>query len=804
MQFRDAEALYEQALTHCRAGRFAEGVEFARRALTLEPSRASLHILLGRALLELGEPQGALASLDRAVGCEPDSSDAHGVRGDVLAQLGLLPDAADSYRRAIDLDPDGVANWCSLGACQLQLGLCGEALESFERALAFAPDNVVALVCQGDALRALERPAQAIASYERALAVIPAELAALQGRAAALNMLGRPWDALASLDAALAIEPSDLGALSNRALLLRALHRLEEGLASLDGVLRVDPDHVDALLNRGLLLFDLGRYPEAVASYDRAVAIAPEHVGAHCNRAKALFALNRFRDALAAAERALALAPDHVESLYTRGNVLVRQRRYEDAVVVFERLLALAPQHPHALAQLVGCCLWLCDWAKAAIAAEALQKAISAGTAVVSPHILLQLSADPVTVLAATRRYLEREVSPPTTPALPNITIGVGTGKIRIAYLSGDFRVHPVAYLIAELLERHDRSRFEVIAISFGPDDNSDLRARIAHACDRFHDVRIRNDQDVAALVRQAAIDIAVDLGGHTDHARPGILQLRPAPVAVNYLGFPGTMGADFIDYIIADAVVLPFTQQPWYAEQIVHLPDSFMVQDATRPISPQTPTRKAANLPDEGVVFCCFNNSYKISADTFAAWLRLLAKVEDAVLWLTQPDARAAENLRAAAVAAGIDPARIVFAPRMPSMADHLARHRLADLFLDTPGYNAHSTAADALWAGLPVLTCAGSAFQGRVAASLLHAVGLPELVTERLADYEVMALTLAHDPAALSVLRQTLARNRTTQPLFDTDRFRRHLEQAYATMIEAARRGEPPRSFAVDRVGP
>jgi predicted O-linked N-acetylglucosamine transferase (SPINDLY family) len=303
--------------------------------------------------------------------------------------------------------------------------------------------------------------------------------------------------------------------------------------------------------------------------------------------------------------------------------------------------------------------------------------------------------------------------------------------------------------------------------------------------------------------LRSLGVDIAIDLCGHTEGSRPGILQLRPAPVQVNYLGFAGTMGADFIDYIVADRIVLPFDQQPHYSERIVHLPDCFLVSDATKAISAHSPSRREAGLPEQGFVFCCFNNSYKISAAVFDVWMRLLKRVEGSVLWLSQMGDRAAQNLRAAARARDVDPPRIVFAPRVQSMADHLARHRLADLFVDTPGYNAHTTASDALWAGLPVMTCLGSTFAGRVAASLLYAVGLPELVTDSMEDYEALALKLARDPALLQSLRQRLADNRRSQPLFDTDRFRRSIETAYGTMLETWKRGDAPQSFSVSEVG-
>jgi predicted O-linked N-acetylglucosamine transferase (SPINDLY family) len=338
--------------------------------------------------------------------------------------------------------------------------------------------------------------------------------------------------------------------------------------------------------------------------------------------------------------------------------------------------------------------------------------------------------------------------------------------------------------------------------VSFGVDDGSPLRSRIIKSFDRFFDVASRTDADVGKLVRDLKVNIAVDLKGFTTDCRMGIMAQRVAPIQVDYLGYPGTTGAGFIDYVIADPVSLPFEQQSFYTEKIVHLPDTYQVNDSTRQIATQTPTRAAAGLPEQGFVFCCFNNPWKLNVAMFDVWMRLLKAVDGSVLWLFEANTLAAENLRKEAEARGVDPARLVFAPRLDP-AEHLARHRLADLFLDTLPYNAHTTASDALWAGLPLLTCKGTTFAGRVAASLLHAVGLPELVTDSLEEYENAALRLAREPAALHALRARLGENRLKLPLFDTQRFRRHLESAYRTMWETWRRGDPPRSFSVDPVG-
>jgi protein O-GlcNAc transferase len=371
--------------------------------------------------------------------------------------------------------------------------------------------------------------------------------------------------------------------------------------------------------------------------------------------------------------------------------------------------------------------------------------------------------------------------------------------KIRIAYLSSDFRDHPVACLLVELLERHDRSKFEIIGISLGPDDESAIRRRIIDAVDRFVDIRESTDAAAARQIAEMSVDIAVDVNGLTAFNRCAVLARRPAPIAVNYLGYPGTMGTAFIDYIIVDRFVAPSGQQPFFSERLVHLPDCYQPNDSKRPIDPRTPSRATCGLPEHGFVFACFNNSYKITPQLFDIWCRLLHAVPDGVLWLLQDNASAVINLRQEAQARCISPERLVFAPRI-ALAAHLARHRLADLFLDTLPYNAHTTASDALWAGLPVITCAGETFASRVAGSLLHAVGLPELVTHDLADYEKLALELATRPVILAGVREKLSRNRLVAPLFDTDRYRKSIETAYQEMVDIHRRGEDARSIVVE----
>ena len=393
---------------------------------------------------------------------------------------------------------------------------------------------------------------------------------------------------------------------------------------------------------------------------------------------------------------------------------------------------------------------------------------------VCSPFVLLAGPASAADQMKCSMIYAADRLAPSQTPLWQGER--AAHDRIRLAYLSGDFREHPMSHLTAGMFEQHDRSRFETIAISYGEDDGSAMRARVTRAFDRFFDVRHKPDPEIANLIRELEVDIAVDLTGYTAGMRANVLVQRPAPVQASYMGYPGTMGVDFIDYIIADRIVIPPEDQAFYVEQIAYLPDSYYATDASRSVAGETPTRADAGLPETGFVFCSFNNSFKITPDIFEVWMRLLRELDGSVLWLLEANASCANNLRSEACARGVAPDRLVFAPRIAS-ADHLARHRLADLFLDTIYYGAHTTATDALFTGLPVLTCMGGTFASRVAASLLTAVGMPELITDSLGEYEALALDLARSPERLSALRAKLEADRARFPLFNTQLFTRRM---------------------------
>lgn len=587
----------------------------------------------------------------------------------------------------------------------------------------------------------------------------------------------RREEALASFDRALTARPGLFEALFNRANLLLELKRPEEALKNYDQVVAARPDFVSGWNNRGTALRNLQRLDEALASFSRAATMAPTHINSLTNVAIVLWDQGRLDEALAAADRALKVGPNSADALYIKANILRDMKRPQEALACFDQTLAANPAHQHALTGAAQMALTLCDWERVEALRPGVLDSAANGPSVIQPFVLLGYSDDAALARRCAENYVRRTV-PPRAALAPT---RYGHDRIRLAYLSADFHQHPTARLLVELFERHDRSRFEVTGVAFGPDDGSALRARVIRAFDHFEDVRGRSDADVAQWLKARETDIAIDLNGHTAHARTGIFAFRPAPVQVNYLVYPGTIGADFIDYVLADRIVLPADQQPFFREKILHLPDCYQANDATRLLMP-APSRVEAGLPEKGFVFCCFNASWKITAPVFDIWMRLLSKVGNSVLWLL--DGPQAPNLRREAQTRGIDPARLIFAPRL-APDPHLARHQLADLFLDTLPYNAHTTCSDALWAGVPVVTCYGKSFPGRVAASLVKAIDLPELVTTRTQDYEQLALELAGNPALFKATREKLARSRLNTPLYDSERFRKNIEAAYEAVL-------------------
>jgi len=738
---RHFDALHLLGYTAIQEGRPEEAVRPLTTAEAINPRNAELLNNLGIALAGSGRHTEAVAAYDRAAGLAADHAQAWFNRGNSLSALAQPEAAIASYGHALEANPGFGDALINLGNVLVDLKRTDEALAAYDRALALG-DDAQAHYNRANVLRDRERHDEALAGYERAVALAPNYVDAWNNRGVVLRLRGRAAEAVQSYDRALALR-SDAGIHNNRGNALRDLHRFTDALAAFDAATALNPNLADAWNNRGNVLRDLERDDEALACYDRALALQPT----------AAFQVGR-------------------------GNLLRDRRRHADALASYAQALELDPGWPWLFGTWLHAKMKVCDWNGVEAGLATLREKVDAGEKASLPFSFLTAVAHNHASAAA--------IAAPLPPRRAD------ADRIHLGYFSADFHEHPMPQLMAGLFEAHDRGRFRVTAFSFGPDQRDAMRGRLVEAFDEFIDVRALSDAQVVALARERGVDIAIDLKGYTQDNRAGIFALRAAPVQVNYLGYPGTMGAACIDYVLADAVVIPDAGRAHWSERIARLPDSYLV------IAESTPSRAEAGLPEPGFVFCCFNGNYKITPAMFDAWVRILQATEGSVLWLLEENPWAAQNLRREAAARGLARERLVFAPRVP-MAEHLARHRLADLFLDTLPCNAHTTACDALWAGLPVLTCPGESFVSRVAASCVLAIGMPELVAASLPEYEKRAIELASDQGELQRLRTSLQERRMQAPLFDTRRSTRHFESAYATMHARHLAGLEPIDFHV-----
>ena len=655
---------------------------------------------------------------------------------------------------------------------------------------------------QAAALHKAGKIAEAEGLCRKILETTPEDFAASQFLGVICFQQGRTAEALDFFDRAAALRP-DFAILSNRGVVLQMLNRFEEALASYDQALAIRPDNPVLHYNRGRTLQDMGRDEEALASYDKALRLDGNFAAALNNRGNILRSLRRYPEAMADYDRALALQPGYAEAFYNRGNMQWSvNANYAAAVRDLERAVALDPDYDYAQGELLYLRLHGGNWRDFESLRARINAGVRAGRRIIQPFHYQAISDSPADLQACATIFTNRYFPP--APPLAG-TAPRRREKIRLGYVAGEFREHATAWLMAGLFESHDRDKFELVAFDNGWDDGSPMRARLDTAFGGIIDISRLSNREAAEKIIAEGVDILVNLNGHVGLSRTAVFAQRPAPIQVNYLGSPATMGAPYMDYIIADRILIPEEDEKFYTEKTACLPDSYQSNDSGRALPGCGPGRAACGLPElpsdsmsNGFVFCSFNSSYKLTPEIFAVWMNLLKRAPGSFLWLLENNPDFAANLRREAAAAGVAVERLIFAPMIP-LDQHLARMREADLFLDLLPCGGHTTASDALWAGVPLLTCYGHTFAGRVAASLLHAVGMPELVTQSLEEYQALALRLAGDPALLAVLRQKLAQNRRIMPLFDTARFRRHIEAAYTTMWEIFQRGEAPRAFAV-----
>ena len=783
-QFMQAVALHQQ-------GKLQEAGAIYEAVLKVLPRHPDALHLLGVVALQTGQYQRAADLIGKAIAINPKEVGYYINRGNALQALNQLEVAVASFDRALSLQPNIAEAYFNRGNALHALNKLEAAVSSFDRAIQLKPDYADAYNNRGRVQQALKQSEAAVASYDRAISINHHHAEAWNNRAIALQSLGQLEAAVASCEHALRIRPNYSEVSKNRGDALLALKQYEAAIASYDQAIHLKPDYAEAFNNRGNALLILNKQESAVASFDQAISIRPGYAEAFNNRGNALQVLRQFEAAIASYDQAILSKPDYAEAFNNRGNAQSALKQLDAAVSSYSKALSLNPDYSQLPGLLLFTKMRLCDWTGYEGQLAGLKEKLERGMKCAASFTVVTLLDLPELQRKSAEVWMLDKH--PVSDVLGSIPKRARSPKIRIGYYSADFHNHATTWLMAELFERHDRSRFELIGFSFGPDRQDEMRQRVCAAFDQFIDVRMKSDQEVAQLSRLLWIDIAVDLKGYTQDNRMGIFSYRAAPVQVSYLGYPGTVGAPYMDYLIADRILVPERSQQHYSEKIVYLPGSYQVNDRQRRISERIYTRAEVGLPEQGFVFCCFNNNYKITPVMFDSWVRILNAVPGSVLWLFEDNATAATNLRKEAEQRGLDTKRLVFAKRM-ELSEHLARHRLADLFLDTLPCNAHTTASDALWAGLPVLTQAGESFAARVAASLLNAVGLPELITETQSQYESLAIELARNPARLSALKERLQQNRLTAPLFDTDLYTRNLEAAYRAMYERYQSGLQP----------
>jgi protein O-GlcNAc transferase len=808
--FKDAERLFKEVLrlnpqhvgalnllgivfTHEK--KYKEAADYFEFALKINPNSDVTLYNYGVVLKALKRPAEALRQFTQALSINPDVPETWNNRGTVLIELGNFSEALIDFEKSIFLNTHYSEAYCNKGKSLFELKRHEEALAAYEKALVLKPNLSEAWLGRGNVASVLNRFHEAFESYDKALALKPQLHAAWLGRGNILSALKRLDDALEAYENALRLDPAMAAAWVGRGNVLFEQNRYDEAFEAYDKALALDAELAPAWVGRGNLFTESRRYADARATYDKAVALNPNLAEAWLGIGNVLLELKHYDQALAAYNKALKLKSELAAVWLGLGNVWFCLKRYEEAFYAYDKAFALNPDLQAVEGLRLHAKSHICDWANFDTDCVHLISAIRSGKPTAGPFQLLSIPSSPKDQLECAKLWAAKYYLPTKNEYRRDRR---QHDRIRIAYLSADFRQHPVSLAMVGVFEHHDRSLFETTAISCGANDGSKIRKQIEASFDQFIDVQADTDNQIATLIRDLEIDILVDMMGYTFGSRAGVFAQRPAPIQVNYFGYAGTTGAKYIDYLIADQIVIPKSQRGCYSEKIIYLPNSFMPPNQRRAISDRAFTRANVGLPKNGFVFCSFNNMYKFTPSVFDSWMRILRQVDGSVLWLLETNSKAEYNLRREVDARGVDAERLIFAKRAPA-DEHLARHHLADLFLDTLPYSAHTTASEALLTGLPLLTCIGETYPGRVAASLLTAIDLGELVATTAADYERTAIELAVRPEKLAAIKQRLLKNQLTTRLFDVSLFTRHLEQAYSAVYTRHKAGLEPDHISI-----
>jgi predicted O-linked N-acetylglucosamine transferase (SPINDLY family) len=769
------------------------------KAIALKPDYAEAYSNRGASLLELKKLDAAIHDFDKAVALKPDFVQAYYNRGTALHELEQLDAAVASFDKVIELKPDFFQAYYNRGTALHELKQLDAAVASFNKVIELKPEFAEAFFNRGVTLKELKQLDAAVASYDKAIALKPDFVQAYYNRGNALQVLKQLDAAVASYDKAIALKPDYALAYSNRGASLLALKQLDAAVASFNKAIELNPDYAEAYANRGTALHELKQLDAAVASYDKAIALKPDYALAYSNRGATLLELKQLVAAIDNFDKAIELDPAFADAYFNRGATLKELKQLDAAVASFDKAFDLNPEDHYLVGQRQHARMLVCDWSNFAKNILLCESEIASNKPATTPFIALILVDNPALHLQSAKIFMEAKH--PKNQALGKIAKRTAGGKLRLGYFSADLHYHPVAIWLAEQIENHDKSKFELFAFSFRTEIKDPMTARLEAAFDHFIAVDKMSDLAVAQLSRQLGVDIALDLTGYTGGSRTGIFALQAAPIQVSHLGFPGSMGAEYIDYVIADEHLLPQGSAKYYTEKIAYMPCGY-TYDRQRQLSLEPLSRAHFGLPEKGFVFTCQNGCQKFLPEVFGIWMDILRAVPASVLWLMEPHPSAMANLIKEAQAQGVESDRLVFTKREKVPEDqeqarigrYLASYKLADLFLDTWPYNAGTTAVDALWAGLPVLTKSGEAMVARLATSVLHAVEVPELITNTAQEYRNLAVELASDPRKLKLITDKLQANRLTSALFDPVGNTRHIEAAYLEMYRRYQADLPP----------
>ncbi len=788
------------AITLHQKGSLNQAQMIYEQILKLDPHHFDALQLLGTVFAQNKDLTNAKALLSKALEINPKHAPTLNNLGNTQKALGELENALTSYQRALEIQPLFPLAAFNIGNTFQALSQLEQAITSYDRALAMNSQYVDAYLSRGKVFMDLKNYEKSLEDFDHAIQLHPENTSAHLGRALVLIELKQFDQALLHIEKALALNPGNSEAYLCRGMVQIKLENYLKAISDLDRAISLSstphshtspsssilPNPAQAYFLRGNALYELKQFEEALVSFDHAIALKPLYSEAFLNRGNVLHELKHSEEALESYTKAGQLNPADPESWFNKAKVYFETNRHDLALAAYEVILAKNPDYPFLLGRIAHQKMLNCDWQGIDLLMNKINDGIRAGKQLAQPFAYQAISDNEYCLQMCAKIYTEA-FFPAQENALKRSPIKLHS-KIKLAYLCGEFRHQATSILMTGVYEHHDQSQFELFAFDNGSDDHSHMRQRIGNSFNHMIDIRNMDDQQAAQLIHDLEIDILVNLNGYFGSPRQRIFAKKPAPIQVNYLGFPGTIAPHYMDYLIADKNVIPPSSQQYYFEKIAYLPNSYQANDNQRVIADIKYSRAELGLPEDGIIYCCFNNHYKLTSDVFDSWMRILSQVKNSYLWCLGNNTIAQDNLRKEAVARGIATDRILFAP-FAKLPEHLARHQCADLFLDTYPYNAHTTASDALWAGLPVLTRLGKSFPSRVSASLLHAIGMPELIAKSPEEYEAVAIDFGNHPEKIRAMKQKLAVNKLNAPLFNTALFTKDLEAVYLKMYEEMR---------------